>query len=130
MRFAILCNGTVIGHSDLEGVDLGMGILTGEFHPSPGYEEVRPIFQLFGEASPDTSQQAQKGVADLTKLSTYREAVRKLQFEIRHESGQALSLSNIHIVDFSSDFGPEIDYQVEVKILDAPHWLNFLPEAT
>jgi hypothetical protein len=130
MRFAILCNGTLIGHSDLEGVDLGMGILTGEFWPSPGYEEFRPIFQLFGKASPDSSQPSQKGESEPAKFSAYREAVRNLQFGVRHESGQALPFNNVHIVDFSSDLGPDIEYQVEVQILEAPLWLAFLPEAT
>lgn len=123
MRFEIRCNDTLIGHSDLEGVDLGMGILHGEFFPVAGYEAFRPIFQLFGDASPDT---AHLKSGDSAKLQAFREQVEALELEVWHRSGEGLPVADVHIYDFSAELGLESECQVEVHILDRPAWIPFV----
>ncbi len=123
MKFEIRCNDAMIGHSDLEAVDLGMGILHGEFLPLAAYESVRPIFQLFGDASPDT---AHLKSGDSAKLQAFREQVAELELEVWHRSGENLPVAEVHIYDFSSELGPESECQVEVSIRDRAAWLPFL----
>jgi hypothetical protein len=127
MHFEVRCNGQSIGHSNLEGMDLGMGILHGEFFPSLGYEEFRPTFQLFGEASPNT---AHNKFGDSAKLDELRAQFSKLELEIWHKSARLLPTSNIHIYDFSADLGLDSEYQVEVQILESELWLRVLSLAT
>ena len=127
MRFEVLCNEKPIGHSNLEGMDFEMGVLHGEFAPSPGYEEFRPIFQLFGEASPDT---AHNKAGDSEKLKAFRAHVSTLDLQIWHTSGRMLPTSNVHIYDFSADLGLDTECQIEVQILEPELWLRVLSLAT
>lgn len=127
MQFEIRCNEKTIGHSNLEGMDFGMGILHGEFSLSPGYEEFRPIFQLFGEASPDT---AHNKAGDSEKLDAFRAQVSTLDLQIWHTSGRMMPTSHIHIYDFSADLGLDTECQIEVQILETELWLRVLSLTT
>ncbi|MBI3132672.1 MAG: hypothetical protein HYZ13_15260 [Acidobacteria bacterium] len=123
MKFEIRCNDAVIGHSDLEAADLGMGILHGEFLPTAAYEGVRPIFQLFGDASPES---APSKSGESAKLEAFRAQVEELDLEVWHRSGENLPVAEVHIHDFSAELGLESECQVEVHILDRASWLPFL----
>jgi hypothetical protein len=50
MNYRILINGKIIGYSELEGRDTGMGVFYGNFTPTPEYENYRAIFRLYIEA--------------------------------------------------------------------------------
>lgn len=123
MKFEIRCNDAVIGHSNLEAVDLGMGILHGEFLPTAAYEVVRPIFQLFGDASPEA---APSKSGESANLEAFRVQVGKLELEVWHRSGENLPVLDVHIYDFSADLGLESECQVEVHIRDRSLWLPFV----
>jgi hypothetical protein len=127
MRFEVRCNGKQIGYSNLEGIDLGMGILHGEFFPSLGYEEIRSVFQLFGEVSPDIGHNK---FGDSSKLDAFRVQVSKLELEIWHNSVNLMPTSNVHIYDFSKDLGLDTEYQIEVQILKPEIWVQALSLAT
>lgn len=123
LNFEIRCDDAVIGHSDLEAVDLGMGILHGEFLPTAAYEAVRPIFQLFGDASPEA---APSKFGESAKLQAFREQVAQVALEVWHRSGENLPVAEVHIYDFSSELGLESECQVEVHLRDRAAWLPYL----
>ena len=116
MRHTLRLNGVIIGHSDLEHADRGVGRAWGRFRPGFGYDLVQPIFRLFSEAQP------RHGPKDDEKLERYYKARDALPLELVDPEGVAIATSAIHIADFSEEHEKTIELDVLIK--DEDYWQN------
>lgn len=111
-HYRICCDDELIGVSDLESLDPGMGTATGKFTPAPGYERVRNVFRLFAEAHRDT------GPPDPEKLASYYQARDLLALTVETSSGEVVSVDLVHIADFRDSID-ESACEVEIHVSDA-----------
>jgi hypothetical protein len=102
MKFKIVCNGKVIGESNLEGFDAGMNVRSGKFYPTKEYEKVREIFLLFSKAHPKTSRENY----DESQIKQYYGLREKLDLFVISDDNSRLT-GQIHIEDFSLEAGEE-----------------------
>ena len=116
MRHTLKLNGIIVGHSQLEEVELD-GRAWGQFHPGLGYELVQPIFRLFTEATPMPGGEPR----DQIKLAQYMEARDKLPFELVDENGKRIKTAAIHIADYEAERG-EGAISLDVLISDDEYW--------
>ena len=98
LRYRILCDGEIIGSSDLEERDASLGVAGGRFVPTAAYERVRPVFQLFIAARADGESEA-----DAAKLDAYETARARLVLTLEDASGKALATSGIVVLDFAAE---------------------------
>jgi hypothetical protein len=109
MHASVYANGVLVGHADLEWIDVFMGVCGGPFHPGEGYDAIRPVvLELMRRVW------ARGATADAARL---REAYRQhdaLELEVRTPEGAALHPATIHIEDASGlwkDVAPRIELQ-------------------
>jgi hypothetical protein len=102
MKYKIVCNGKVIGESDLEDYDDGMNVRSGKFYPTKEYEMVRPIFLLFSSAQSKTPHDK----FDEEKVKRYYESSGKLNLTVIGDADLKF-IGQIHIEDFSLEAGEE-----------------------
>ena len=112
MRHTVTLHGVIVGHSDLERVDLSLGRAWGPFRPGLGYELVQPVFRLFREAVPMQGGEPR----DQEKLARYHAAREKLGLALVDAGGKVIPTTAIHIADYPS--GLELD----VLIADDAYW--------
>lgn len=117
MSYVLKLRGMIVGRSELERADPGMGIRTGAFRPGLGYELVQPVFRLFTEALGATSEQPN----DETKLARYYRARDALGLELFDDAGNRVATSHIHIADLTEEVGPRA-LELEVVLSDPTHW--------
>ena len=123
MRHTVRLHGVIVGHSDLENVEPGLGRAWGVFRPAVGYELVQPVFRLFAQAAPhDGSARNSAG------LARYYKARDALNLELLDGSGRTLRTSAIHIVDYSPESGGA-PIQLDVLIKDEEYWDVRVPSA-
>ncbi|HKW10334.1 MAG TPA: hypothetical protein VJO33_08135 [Gemmatimonadaceae bacterium] len=116
MRHTVKLHGVVIGWSDLEYVEPGLGRARGRFRPGVGYELVQPVFRLFAEACPRSESAAR----DEVKLARYYKSRDALHLELVDAAGKLIATSTIHIADYSSEEGS--DCELDVLIADTAYW--------
>jgi hypothetical protein len=117
VKYRIEAHGRVIGHSDLEHSDPGMGVLEGRFYPEAGYAAVREVFRIFGRAMPMTSAET----TDEGEVARYYRERDELDLMLIDQEGHSISTSWIHIHDYEPEAGPDA-MQVEVSIDDPRFW--------
>jgi hypothetical protein len=100
-RYRILCDGEIIGSSDLDDRDASLGTAGGRFVPTAAYERVRPVFQLFIAARADGESEA-----DVAKLEAYETARAQLALTLTDAAGKELATSGIAVLDFAAELGP------------------------
>lgn len=116
MKHTLKLHGVIVGHSDLEHSERGVGRAWGVFRPGLGYELVQPVFRLYAQAvAPDLSQQ------DSAKLERYYKARDALGLELTDQTGAKIPTSAIHIVDQTVEEGPSAIH-LEVLIPDDGYW--------
>jgi hypothetical protein len=98
LRYRILCDGEIIGSSDLDERDASLGVAGGRFVPTAAYERVRPVFQLFIAARADGESEA-----DAAKLDAYETARARLVLTLEDASGKSLVTSGIAVLDFAAE---------------------------
>lgn len=110
--------GVIVGHSELEHADRGVGRAWGEFRPGVGYDLVQPVFRLFSEAVPRAG-----GSRDDAKLARYHGARDALGLELVDAAARPIRTSAIHIVDYSGG-ADEGDGPIELDVLisDDEYW--------
>ena len=108
MKYKIICNGSVIGQSDLEDYDSGMNVRSGKFYPTKEYETFREIVVLFSSAQPKTSHDK----VDEEKVKRYFELRGKLNLTVTGDDDLKF-IGQIHIEDYSLEAG-ENGYSVTV----------------
>ena len=108
MRYCILCDGELIGTSDLEGRDESMGVAVGAFVPTAAYARVQPTFRLFVAARADGESEP-----DAKKLAAYEAARDQLQLSVTDAAGAPVPASGVAILDFS---GPGDEDALEVEV--------------
>lgn len=108
--------GVIVGHSELEHADRGVGRAWGEFRPGMGYDLVQPVFRLFSEAVPRAG-----GSRDDAKLSRYHGARDALGLELVDAAGRPIRTSAIHIADYTGDAG-DGPLELDVLISDDEYW--------
>lgn len=101
LRYRILCDGEIIGGSDLDERDASLGVAGGRFVPTAAYERVRPVFQLFIAARADGESEA-----DVAKLDAYEAARARLTLTLQDASGKDIPTSGIAVLDFAAELGP------------------------
>jgi hypothetical protein len=98
LRYRILCDGEIIGSSDLEERDASLGVAGGRFVPTAAYERVRPVFQLFIAARADGESEA-----DVAKLDAYETERARLVLTLQDASGKDVATSGIAVLDFAAE---------------------------
>jgi hypothetical protein len=123
LRYQIVCNGEVIGSSNLEWRDESLGEASGPFEPTAAYERVRPVFRLFIEARADGESEP-----NAAKLAAYEREREKLVLSVQDEHGQNLHGAGVAILDYSAtaEAGDE-PYEVEVYFATPRHFAQLAP---
>ena len=98
LRYAILCNGEVIGHSDLEDREPELGVAGGRFEPTDAYPPFAHVFRLFAEAHADGENEPVPA-----KLQAYEEARAGLVLEVRDAGGRVLQGAGVSITDVAGE---------------------------
>ena len=116
MKHTLKLHGIIVGHSDLEHSEPGVGRAWGAFRPGLGYDLVQPVFRLYAQAvSQDGAHQ------DAAKLERYYKARDALSLELTDAAGAKIPTSAIHIADYTvEDGGATI--QLDVLIPDETYW--------
>jgi hypothetical protein len=115
MRHTVRLHGVIVGHSELENIERGVGRAWGQFRPGVGYELVQPVFRLFAQAVP------LDGVKNTTLLDRYIAARDKLNLELVDADGQRIHASAIHIADYTVEEGSSA-ISLDVLISDDAYW--------
>ena len=121
MRYAIQCQGMLLGHSELLERDESMGMACGAFSPAPDYVRVQAVFRLFAEANAETAAEA----TDEEKLARYYAARDALGLQLAEPTGRVIPTGVIHIADYTVELGPDA-IEVEV-VLDDPGFFRSSP---
>ena len=100
-EFLIFCENDLIGSSDLECRDSGLGTASGEFYPIEKYEKHRHVFKIFANAHDDS------GTQDAVAIADYYRARDKLTLVVKSASGDVVESSTVHIVDFAEETDDE-----------------------
>lgn len=118
MRHTVRLRDVIVGHSDLEHINLGLGRAWGDFRPGLGYDLVQPIFRLFAEAVPMGGS-----TRDAALLERYYKARDALKLELQDDRGRVIRTSAIHIADYSIEAsGAAI--VLDVLINDDEYWAS------
>ena len=117
MRHTVKLHGVVIGHSDLEQIEPGVGRAWGRFRPGFGYDLVQPVFRLFTEAVPVRGAEP----LDEEKLSRYHAARDKLGLSLVDAEDKEIRTSAIHIADYTTDTDKKA-LELDVLISDEDYW--------
>lgn len=116
MKHTLKLHGVIVGHSDLEHSERGVGRAWGAFRPGLGYDLVQPVFRLFSQAvARDGSEQ------DHAMLERYYKARDALNLELTDAHGERISTSTIHIADYTIEDGPSAIH-LDVLISDDSYW--------
>src|SRR5262245_30070678 len=115
MRHTLKLHGVVVGWSDLEKIEVGLGRAHGAFRPGVGYELVEPIFRLFAQAVP------RDGARDESKLARYHKSRDALALEPYDGAGQRSTTSAHRIVDPTSA-AATAPLELDVLISDDGYW--------
>ena len=105
MKHTVKLHGVIVGHSDLEHTDPGVGRAWGAFRPGLGYELVQPVFRLFAQG----------------EVERYYRARDALKLELQDANGRPIPTSTIHIADFTVENGPSA-IELDVLIPDEAYW--------
>ena len=122
MKHTVKLHGVIVGHSELEHAERGVGRAWGAFRPGLGYELVQPVFRLYAQAVP-----AGGAVRDETLLARYYKARDALRLELVDARGSRIPTSTIHIADYTVEDGPGA-IALDVLIPDDGYWSR-RPEA-
>jgi len=122
MRHTLRLHGVIVGHSDLERVDVEARRASGAFRPGLGYDLVQPVFRLYSRAV------ALDGTTrDAELLERYHGARDALQLELQDADGHAIPASTIHISDYRDEDASALP-QLDVLIADDEYWRRRLNE--
>jgi hypothetical protein len=122
VAYKIDANGLLIGESDLEDADQGMGLVRGRFRPNAAYAEVQPIFRKYADAIPNTSALP----TDEALLQQYYRQRDELALRIVDASGSVVPTTSIHIYDFTYEAGADA-LEVDVIVADPAFWESRRP---
>jgi hypothetical protein len=95
-QFLVCVDGEVIGSSDLEGRDPGMGMLNGPFYPTPAYEKVKGTFELFSAA-------VDHKPSNETLLASCNAQCDALGLTLRTGDNRTIPTATIRIWDYARD---------------------------
>lgn len=116
MRHTVRLRDVIVGHSDLEHIDRGIGRVWGSFRPGLGYDLVQPVFQLFSEAVPRDGS-----TRDAARLERYYKARDALKLALHDEDGRVIRTSAIHIADYTAEAG-SAPIVLDVLVNDDGYW--------
>lgn len=117
MKHTVRLKGIIVGHSELEHADRGVGRAWGAFRPGMGYELVQPVFQLFSQAVPRNG-----GARDEAQLARYHGARDALGLELVDSVGRPIRTTTIHIADYSAGADDGDTIELDVLISDDDYW--------
>jgi hypothetical protein len=107
MQFKLMMGEVEIGRSELDQLDDGMGVVTGDFMPSPAYAGVRSLFRRISDAC-----EARDVPPDLWKERD------SLALRVLAPDDTPIVTGSVMIYDFDIDG----TYEIQVKLLDLPQW--------
>ena len=122
MKHTLKLHGVIVGHSDLEHIEPGVGRAWGAFRPGLGYELVQPVFRLFAQAVPHGRIAAGRG--DARAILQARDA---LDSSSPTRTGATIPTSAIHIADYTVEEGPAA-IELDVLIPDDGYWAASLSD--
>jgi hypothetical protein len=120
VAYRVEAQGLLIGESDLETADPGMGVASGQFHAAPGYLQVQLIFRMYADAIPDTSA----GQTNGPLLQQYYQRRDALGLRLTDAEGKVIATSAIHISDFTREAGVDA-MELEVFLADTSFWATW-----
>lgn len=123
MKHTVRLKGVIVGHSELEHIEPGVGRAWGAFRPGLGYELVQPVFRLFARAVPHDGSRR-----DDEMLGRYHDARDALDLHLEDTSGKPIRTSTIHIADYSVEAGDSA-IELDVLIRDEAYWQSRLSGA-
>lgn len=123
MKHTVRLKGVIVGHSELENVEPGVGRAWGAFRPGLGYEVVQPVFRLFARAVPRDGARR-----DDQMLARYHDARDALDLQLEDARGKRIRTSTIHIADYTVEAG-EAAIELDVLIRDEAYWQARLTSA-
>ena len=123
MKHTVRLKGVIVGHSELEHVEPGVGRAWGAFRPGLGYDLVQPVFRLFARAVPHDGS-----ARDENMLARYHDARDALDLELEDTSGKRIRTSTIHITDYTVEAGVQA-IELDVLIRDEAYWQSRLSSA-
>jgi hypothetical protein len=115
-RHTVKLHNIVVGHSELENIDLDLGRAWGAFRPGLGYELVQPVFRLYARAVSPTG-----ATHDAELLERYYKARDALKLELTDGDEGVIDTSVIHIADYTVEDGPRA-IALDVLIRDEVYW--------
>ncbi|HEY4216501.1 MAG TPA: hypothetical protein VGM67_05155 [Gemmatimonadaceae bacterium] len=116
MRHTLRLHGVVIGYSELEDIEPGVGRASGAFRPGLGYELVQPVFRIFALAVPRDGSPK-----DPDALERYYSARDALALELVDGNGEPVTTSSVHIADYTIEEGSAA-IAIDVLIKDERYW--------
>ena len=123
MKHTVRLKGVIVGHSELEHVEPGIGRAWGAFRPGLGYELVQPVFRLFARAVPHDGS-----ARDDAMLAKYHDARDALDLRLEDARGKPIGASAIHIADYTIEAGDKA-IELDVLIRDEAYWQSRLASA-
>ncbi len=116
MKHTVRLHAVIVGHSELEHTDVGVGRAWGKFRPGLGYELVQPVFRLCAKAVPRDGSPR-----DEETLKRYYKSRDALGLELVDASGNPIRTSAIHIADYTVEEGSGA-LELDVLISDEQYW--------
>lgn len=123
MRHTVRLKGVIVGHSELEHTERGIGRAWGAFRPGLGYELVQPVFRLFARAVPHDGSSR-----DDAMLARYHDARDSLELQLEDANGKRIRSSTIHIADYTVEAGDKA-IELDVLISDEAYWQSRVESA-
>ena len=111
MRFKLLANDELIGHSQLEGADPSMGMRIGRFVPNENYSKHQNIFREHSQIR--TGMRIDVEPPD--EYKRLRGQLDSLNLRIETSDGEEIGATFIDLVDFSEELG-EDGYELTLAV--------------
>ena len=120
MRFKLLANDELIGHSQLEGADPSMGMRSGKFVPNEQYSKYQNIFREHSQIR--TGMRIDVEPPD--EYKRLRGQLDSLNLRIETSDGEEVGANFIDLEDFSEELG-EDGYELSMAVDDRGTYEKF-----
>jgi len=101
-----------------------MDLVTGTFHPLPGYTSVEPMFQEFSSLASDESGggDVDKRTKIQARMEELRQAWKSLDLRLETTRGRTIKTDWIDIKDYAHEFEGDATREVMVCIHNFDEW--------
>ena len=113
-----------IGTADLGNLDPNIDLVTGTFHPFPGYTSVEPMFQEFSSLTLDDSAggDVDEQSRIQARMEDLRQAWKSLDLRLETTNGRTIKTDWIDIKDYAHELEGDDTREVMVCIHSFDEW--------